>query len=85
MDAEHEQHALAGVRDRLCQRFPELAPTVVEAAVRVAHAELIESRIRDFVPVLVEHAARERLAFAKRERNVDKAFVPPPGERDKEP
>ena len=68
MDAEHEQHALAGVRDRLCAQFPQLDSTVVEVAVRLAHEELAESPIRDFVPVLVEHAARDRLAFAERPR-----------------
>ena len=68
MDAEHEQNALAGVRDRLCRQFPQLDQTVVEAAVRLAHEELTGSPIRDFVPILVEHAARDRLAFAERPR-----------------
>jgi hypothetical protein len=39
---------------------------VVEAAVRLAHSELT-GPVRDFVPVLVEHAARDRLAFAVRD------------------
>ena len=68
MDDEHEQLAMDDVRERLCQLFPELDPAVVEAAVRLSYAELTESPIRDFVPILVEHAARDRLAFAKRDR-----------------
>ena len=51
MDSEAEQRALADVRSRLQQRFPDLDDGVVEAAVRVAHSELT-GRVRDFVPVL---------------------------------
>jgi len=66
VDAEHERLALTEVEKRLCQRFPELDPTVVEAAVRLSHAQLT-GPIRDFVPLLVERAARDRLAFATRD------------------
>ena len=68
MDAEHEQLALDDVRGRLREQFPDLHPDVVDAAVQRAHAELSESPIRDFVPVLVEHAARDRLALGQRPR-----------------
>ena len=61
MDHEAEARALQDVQERLRQRFPQLAHEVVEAAVRVAHAQLT-GPVRDFVPVLVEHEARERLA-----------------------
>jgi hypothetical protein len=62
----HEMRALAEVQRRLQERFPELDVAVVEAAVRVAHSELT-GHIREFVPVLVEHAARDRLSFALRD------------------
>lgn len=58
MDARHEQVAVAAVQDRLEEQFPALDPAVVEAAVRLAHTQMTDSPIRDFVPVLVEHAAR---------------------------
>ncbi len=51
---------MAEVEERLRARFPELDPTVVEAAVRVAGSE-ITGPVRDFVPLLAERAARERL------------------------
>ena len=54
------------VQARLQERFPELDSEVVEAAVRLSHSELT-GHVRDFVPVLVEHAARDRLAFALRD------------------
>ena len=51
---------MAEVQERLEARFPDLDPTVVEAAIRVCAAE-ITGPVRDFVPLLVERAARERL------------------------
>ncbi len=66
VDAEHERQALTEVEARLRQRFPEVDATVVEAAVRLSHAQLT-GPIRDFVPLLVEQAARDRLSFAARD------------------
>ena len=60
MDRHDEVAALGEVQERLSERFPDLERDVVEAAVRVAHSELT-GPIRDFVPVLVEHIARDRL------------------------
>jgi hypothetical protein len=64
MDRAAERKALAEVQVRLEKRFPDLHPDVVAAAVSLAHSEL-DGPVRDFVPVLVEHAARDRLAFAE--------------------
>jgi hypothetical protein len=58
---DHEEVALADVEGRLRERFHDLDPAVVEAAVRVSHAALT-GPIRDFVPLLVEHKARDRLS-----------------------
>lgn len=63
MDRAAERRALAEVQARLEERFPDLHPDVVAAAVSLAHSEL-DGPVRDFVPVLVEHAARDRLSFA---------------------
>jgi hypothetical protein len=56
MDKEHEHAEIKAVEALLGERFPQLDPEVVEAAVRMAHSELTGG-IRDFVPVLVEHTA----------------------------
>ena len=65
MDAHLEAKEIANVRLRLAERFSTLDGDTIEAAVRAAHAEMT-GRIRDYVPVLVEHKARERLsAFAR--------------------
>lgn len=66
VDDEHERLALVAVRARLGDRFSEVDPAVVEAAVRLSYAELT-GPVRDFVPLLVERAARDRLTFALRD------------------
>ncbi|MHA3834863.1 three-helix bundle dimerization domain-containing protein [Terrabacter sp. AAH1] len=87
MDRTDEMRALADVQARLQARFPDLDSEVVEAAVRLSHSKLT-GRVRDFVPVLVEHAARDRLAFAAREgdndtlRDIDPGAPPAPATTD---
>lgn len=61
MNQASEAAAITEVQERLADRFPEVSREVVEAAVRAAHAE-VQGPIRDFVPLLVEHAARDHLA-----------------------
>jgi hypothetical protein len=61
MDDAAEKLALQEVQGRLNARFPYLGEEVVEAAVRVAAADLT-GPIRAYVPVLVEHIAGDRLA-----------------------
>ena len=54
---------MAEVQQRLEARFPDVDPAVVEAAIQVAAAG-ITGPVRDYVPLLVERAARERLTRA---------------------
>ena len=61
MDASDEQKAVDEVAERLAARFPEVQRDQVALIVREVHAALDGNPIRDFVPVLVEHGARERL------------------------
>jgi hypothetical protein len=56
-----EAQALAGVRSRLAERFPDVDGEAVATAVDAAHAEMT-GPIRDYVPVLVERIVRDRLA-----------------------
>jgi hypothetical protein len=67
VDTEHHRLALAAVQDRLRQRFPNVDATVVEAAVRISHAELT-GQGDGFVPQLVERAAHNRLSYALTEQ-----------------
>lgn len=52
---------MAEVQERLEARFPDLDPTVVQAAVQAVAAG-ITGPVRDYVPLLVERGARERLS-----------------------
>lgn len=61
MSGHDETSALREVQERLAERFPHLGDSVVQEAVRLAHASM-DGPIRDYVPVLVEHMARDRLA-----------------------
>jgi hypothetical protein len=60
VDPAHEARQMAEVQERLEARFPDLDPAVVEAAIAVEAAR-ITGPVRDYVPLLVERAARERL------------------------
>jgi hypothetical protein len=58
---DQDQKWIADVVDRLELQFPQHSKDVVTAAVHDCHREFLGSRIRDFVPILVERRARERL------------------------
>ena len=57
-----EETLLADVERRLIDEFPDVSPTAVNALIRQQHARFEASRIRDFVPLLVEKRARRELA-----------------------
>lgn len=61
MTNEPEVRALMAVVDRLAERFPEEPRSVIENVVAEEHRVLDDGPIRDYVPVLVERAARLRL------------------------
>lgn len=61
MTGDDEPLQIDRVVERLITRHPSLTPTDVEAVVRRIHARFADSRIRDFVPLLVEKAARREL------------------------
>jgi hypothetical protein len=60
-----EQKALEQIAERLATRFPELAADTIVHAIQGRYAEFEGSRIRDFVPVLVERSVRADLTGAR--------------------
>ncbi len=58
---EKETHDVEKVVERLTGRFPDTSPIEIATIVHEEHDKLAASRIRDFIPVLVEHEARDRL------------------------
>ncbi|MBT2248117.1 hypothetical protein JHV56_05310 [Arthrobacter sp. BHU FT2] len=61
MGVSEEVRAMSAVVDRLAAKHPDVARQVIEDVVQDEHRSLDAGRLRDFVPVLVEHAARDRL------------------------
>jgi hypothetical protein len=59
--ASVEATALSAAEDRLCARFSTVAPDIVREVLRATYARFDGRPIRDFVPLLVERAAAERL------------------------
>jgi hypothetical protein len=61
-----EEMQLAAVEQRLSSMYADFPAHEVSSAVRDAHARFEHSRIRDFVPLLVERQARAELAKTPR-------------------
>ncbi|MHA7297202.1 three-helix bundle dimerization domain-containing protein [Pseudarthrobacter sp. MDT3-1] len=60
MATDNEVQAMAHVIDWLAQRFPDKPRSVVEEIVS-EEVNALDGPIRDYVPVLVERAAKNRL------------------------
>ncbi|OBI26535.1 three-helix bundle dimerization domain-containing protein [Mycobacterium sp. E2238] len=56
-----EEMLLSDVERRLIDEFPHVSPTTVNTLIRQQRARFEASRIRDFVPLLVEKRARREL------------------------
>jgi hypothetical protein len=71
MNQADEGRAIAEVSNRLHKRFPEVEPATVDQVVSTYHHEFDGSPIRDFVPILVERQARDRLTRIPMQRRPD--------------
>jgi hypothetical protein len=61
MELDDELKAMGHVVERLAKRFPTLPRERIEQAVYAEYVALDGGRIREYVPVLVEHGAKDRL------------------------
>ena len=62
MTPEDEARAIDDVTRRLATNYPHLDVRAIAAEVKTAHGQFAGSRIRDFIPLFVERAVRDRLA-----------------------
>ncbi|REE74790.1 hypothetical protein C8E05_4236 [Rhodococcus wratislaviensis] len=62
MIGDDELLQIEQVIERLTTRYPTVSPVDIEHIVRTVHKRLAKGRIRDFVPLLVEKAARRELS-----------------------
>jgi hypothetical protein len=56
-----EDALIADVEQRLIGKYNELHPGQVASVIKNAHAAFADSRVRDFVPLLVERRAHVEL------------------------
>ena len=61
MNRPDEQRQIADVVERLEERFPAVSTQEIEVIVAEQVALLDGNPIRDYIPRLVEHGAKERL------------------------
>ncbi len=59
MRDDNESVQIDQVIERLTARFPAESPAEIELLVRRIHERFADARVRDFVPLLVEKAARQ--------------------------
>lgn len=62
MYAEDESLQIEQVIVRLATRFPSVPPAEIEVVVRGIHERFANAHIHDFVPLLVEKAARQAIS-----------------------
>ena len=68
MKPDAERAAIAIVAQRLSVQFPDIAPSVVSRVVSDTHQQFADHPTRDYVPVLVADAARDRLRVLRSAR-----------------
>ncbi|MGO4807087.1 three-helix bundle dimerization domain-containing protein [Arthrobacter sp. 2MCAF15] len=61
MDDTEKNDTIAKVTDRLAARFPDAPRPMVAQVVGEEYESLDGSRIRTYIPTLVEHGAKNRL------------------------
>ena len=60
-----EDHAIAEIAERLKKQFPQTSPQAVDEVVGQVRASFVTAKVRSFVPVLIEKAAKSRLTVAR--------------------
>ncbi|WP_025351689.1 three-helix bundle dimerization domain-containing protein [Nocardia nova] len=63
MTVDEELIQVGHVIERLHTRFPTVPPADVELIVRAIHQRFADARVNDFVPLLVEKAARQAISI----------------------
>ena len=64
VNRKEEDRAVEQIIVRLEEKFPNEPPTSIEKTVREQQLALARNPLRDYIPVLIEHAVKERLRRA---------------------
>lgn len=65
-----EDSLIQDVERRMVDRYGDVPAVEVIAMVRQAHSRFADSRVRDFVPLLVERQTRRQLSSMRRASSV---------------
>jgi hypothetical protein len=68
MTETEEARAVAEVATRMRERFPYLSPSAIDEVVGELHHQFDGTPIREFIPVLIENDARDRLTRLPQQR-----------------
>ncbi len=63
MTVDEELIQVEQVIERLLTRYPSAPPADIELTVRAIHKRFADVRVHDFVPLLVEKAARQAIGI----------------------
>ncbi|MEV5648875.1 hypothetical protein AB0L57_11555 [Nocardia sp. NPDC052254] len=63
MTVDEELIQVEQIIERLLIRYPSAPPTDIELTVRTIHKRFADVRVHDFVPLLVEKAARQAISI----------------------
>ncbi len=61
MKPDVEARHVASARQELRQEFPQVPDQTIDAAVRAELEKYADARIRDYIPLFIKRAVRERL------------------------
>jgi predicted metalloprotease with PDZ domain len=75
MSDETEQKSLVNVMFDLHARFPQTDQSIIEKTVHDAYLEFAGAPVRDYIPVMVERVAKNRIAALTRLANAGRAPV----------
>ena len=66
-----EKEAVGGVADRLIAKHPGINQSFIRELVQREYERLQQAKLRDYIPVLVEHAVKQDLKAEKAKRSDD--------------
>ncbi len=69
---EAEQQAVGGVAERLIAKHPELDQSYIRELVQAEYEHLQQAKLRDYIPVLVEHAVKQDLKTGRAKGSSDR-------------
>jgi phage terminase Nu1 subunit (DNA packaging protein) len=69
---KQEREAVAAVAERLKKKFPDLPKSHIDEIVQAQYSRLGEARLRDYIPVLVEHDSKQVINREEKSRKAKK-------------